>query len=113
MVHDGTYSIDFAVRTFGNPKHDEQNGTRSNNLPSDTGTVIVAEIRDFERKHDYKFLGAGISRYLVDLCPNLPACLWTELDVVPLVFETDMSKLHGSLKTVDEAADAMARRCVG
>ncbi len=75
---------------------------------------IIAELRGFAHKHDYKFLGAGLNKFVVDTCPNLPSLLWNELDIIPFVFEAEsIPSDEAPDKTVDEVADFMARLCVG
>jgi hypothetical protein len=73
----------------------------------------MTELREFEQKHGYKLVGAGLSTSLVDLCPNLPPLLWGELDIVPFVFGCANPWTDYLSITIDEEADAMARRCVG
>jgi hypothetical protein len=75
---------------------------------------VISELRDFEQKHDYKFLGAGLNKFLVDTCPALPSLLWAELDIVPFVFSGESLRADGPrTKTIDEIADGMARQCIG
>jgi len=75
---------------------------------------MVKNIRGYEKEHLYKFVGAGISKNLVELSPQLPARLWADLDIVPLVFEMGMeyrAVLMNHL-SIDEEADSMARKCL-
>jgi hypothetical protein len=103
-VHDGTYSIDFTIKTVERPLK-EQGGDTS--FREKLEEKIMAELRGFEHTHGYKFLGAGLSSFLAEMCPDLPSLFWSDLDIVPFVFS------NGLDKTVDEIADLMARCCIG
>ncbi|KAF2176263.1 glycosyltransferase family 4 protein [Zopfia rhizophila CBS 207.26] len=135
--HDGTYSIDFAVTTLGG-----RNGTSGTNsgqetpgasgtqTPSGTRTplppeeragalaeYLVDKIRQYQKEHLYKFVGAGLTKKAVQMSPQLPSKLWWELDIVPLVFEIGLEypytlKIRHSSILVDEEADSMARKCL-
>jgi hypothetical protein len=78
---------------------------------------LVEKARNYQKEHLYKFVGAGLSRQAVQMSPKLPAKLWLELDIVPLVFETGLEypypqkNPHSSI-SVDEEADSMARKCL-
>ncbi|KAK7539020.1 trehalose phosphorylase [Phyllosticta citricarpa] len=74
---------------------------------------VISKISEYQQEHLYKFAGAGITKALVDLSPQLPSRLWWELDIVPLVFEHGLENLGGAPKaavTIDEEADSMARK---
>jgi hypothetical protein len=79
---------------------------------------IITSISKYSHSHFYKFAGAGISKPLATLAPQLCARLWAELDIVPLVFERSFEDpLKQSPATqpplsVDEEADSMARKCL-
>ena len=78
---------------------------------------LVEKIRHYQEEHLYKFVGAGLTRHAVQMSPKLPAKLWQELDIVPLVFEIGLEnpysqKNHHSSISVDEEADSMARKCL-
>ncbi|KAK5119254.1 hypothetical protein LTR85_007868 [Meristemomyces frigidus] len=68
---------------------------------------IMKTTREYARKNDCKFVGAGISSKLLELSPQLPARLWAESDIVPI-------SLHEKrdFDDVDEIADSMARKCI-
>ena len=76
---------------------------------------LVDSIRNYTHDHFYKFAGAGITKALADMSPNLCPRLWAELDIVPLVFERGIEDplepqpLHGPL-SVDEEADRLDGR---
>ncbi|KAB2576921.1 Trehalose phosphorylase [Lasiodiplodia hormozganensis] len=125
--HDGTYSIDFAVMVLGG-----DSGTPSNDnspyasraptpalpLADEDREKVLADffltrILEYQKDHHYKFVGAGITKNLVRLSPQLPSRLWWELDIVPLVFEHGLEAPNGGpvdAVTIDEEADSMARK---
>lgn len=127
--HDGTYNIDFAVHTLGGNSDQaaggSEDGSCPTNLPSDKdgqeaaiSEYLICAIRTHEQSNHYKFLGAGLSQEVVELSPQTPARLWSELDIVPVVIpERDGGSLRSS-KTVDdvlgvdELADSMSRKCL-
>lgn len=104
-AHDGTYSTDFAVHTI----------TKINDLSASISDYIVPRVREYQKEHNYKFLGAGISRETLTLSPGLSSRLWREIDVVPIVTNRDIDAPEGAdvgEVEVDEMADSMARKCV-
>jgi alpha,alpha-trehalose phosphorylase (configuration-retaining) len=77
---------------------------------------LVRSIQQYEEDHQCKILGAGFSKHVIDLSPNLPSRLWAELDILPFSFDRGLKstlakKLQTGL-TVDEEADSMARKCL-
>lgn len=138
--HDGTYSIDFAVQTLGgNGASVPASGIGTPGLsgaqtptgiasgthtplpleerPAVLADYFVDKIRNYQQEHRYKFVGAGLTRKVVQMSPQLPARLWWELDIVPLVFDKPLEDplaqtgRHG-IMFVDEEADSMARKCL-
>ncbi|KAI5206033.1 trehalose synthase [Aureobasidium subglaciale] len=104
-AHDGTYSMDFAVQCI------ETQGSVAKTLSD----YVIMKVREYQNDHDYKSLGAGISKTARNLSPDLPARMWAELDIPTLEFErnvveSDRNKII--VVDVDEEADAMARKCV-
>lgn len=116
--HDGTYSIDFAVTTL--QKQNWANGTENSAAQGRSVAIadfLIKQIRGYMEKHLYKFVGAGLTKLVVELSPELPSRLWLELDIVPFVLEASPSqyrlrKAHAQSTTVDEEADSMARKCL-
>ncbi|KAF2787856.1 glycosyltransferase family 4 protein [Melanomma pulvis-pyrius CBS 109.77] len=116
--HDGTYSIDFAVTTL--EKQNWANGTENSAAQGRSVAIadfLIKQIRGYMERHLYKFVGAGLTKSVVELSPELPSRLWLELDIVPLVLEASPSqyrlrKAHAQSTTVDEEADSMARKCL-
>ncbi len=127
--HDGTYSIDFAVHVVGG-KDSASNGDRTlleNGIgespglplrPADRADALaehfISSIREYQQEHLYKFAGAGITKGLAEMCPQLPSLLWGDLDIVPMVFGQGLDLPDGPAGaiTIDEEADDMARKCL-
>lgn len=140
-VHDGTYSIDYSVITLNPPRIESgistpiMSGTTtpidtgtatpiaSEHLPSAISNLILQKIKEYQAQHLFKFIGAGLTQQLVALSSGLPAKLWSEVDIVPLVMRPTQT-ITGSLQVngvmahrhrrwlVDEEADSMARKAV-
>lgn len=110
-AHDGTYSIDFAVHVIGDLDND---GNAIENMPHELANHIISSIFDYQHDHLYKFVGAGVAKALVNMIPELPSRLWSELDIVPIVFEHGLKTLGGPIDviSVDEESDKMARKCL-
>jgi hypothetical protein len=110
-IHDGTYSIDFAIHRIS--LEDE---------PDDQGIWIVNHVipllSDYRQKHVCKLLGVGITTDLHKKSPSLCSRLWAELDVIPIIVQSNELPLLWTIKTekweanVDELADSAARKCV-
>ena len=77
---------------------------------------LIREVRNYEHRNMYKYVGAGLSQEIYRLSPQIPARLWAELDIVPLVLkEEEGGSLVAGKNTevalgVDEQADSMARK---
>jgi alpha,alpha-trehalose phosphorylase (configuration-retaining) len=129
--HDGTYTIDFAVHKLRVRNKDvsgsqgNEDKSRNTCLPTDQegqatemGEFLVQSIQKYEQDNHYKFLGAGISQEVVKLSPQAPARIWAALDIVPIVIRNeeggsmDSGNKVDAVKTVDELADSMARKCL-
>lgn len=125
--HDGTYNIDFAVHTLGADGTQATDGNdHGAEMPKDgegqghaVADYLVEAIKDYESKMSYKFVGAGLSKELVHMSPEIPSRLWIELDIVPIVVKeaeggslASVKKSQGVLG-VDEMAESMARKCLG
>lgn len=126
--HDGTYSIDFEVETLDTKDHNQppsqgdvigsESGTGMPAInPEDMAALLadefVKKIRKYEREHFYKFVGVGITKPLAYLSPQLGPRLWSELDIVPMVFDQALEYPQGKKEqqfTVDEEADSMVRK---
>ena len=124
--HDGTYSMDFAVHTLDaiirNHSPTEMNKSKDGiatptTYPEEVASVLVhvfhKKIREYAEKHLYKFVGAGITKSLADMAPELATRMWLGLDIVPMVFEQYLEHPRDKKEqhiTVDEEADSMARK---
>lgn len=133
MIHDGTYSIDFATTSIGATSSNNSDSSASNS-ETNSGTVtpataedradyfaedIISKIKRYRDDHLYKFVGAGLTTKTVHICPQLPSRLWLELDIVPLVLEPSSGR-HNTANPdaptyvlVDEEADAVVRKALG
>lgn len=108
-IHDGTYSIDFAVhRITLDDKPDNGNDFVSDHL--------ISELSAYRKEHLCKILGAGVTLDLFKRSPTLCSRLWAELDIVPFVLESNpLLPIKQSQKrqiAVDEIADSAARKCL-
>ncbi|KAF2263943.1 glycosyltransferase family 4 protein [Lojkania enalia] len=135
--HDGTYSVDFAAYSLtrgssgtSTPRsgyNTPRSGYSTPRLPAtlpeyeDRPTAfanwLIERISTYQSEHLYKFIGAGLTKKVVELSPQLPSRLWLELDIVPVVLKESNGKPHADKNrsvalTVDESADKMARKCV-
>ena len=87
-------------------------------MPAYLANFLIEKLRDYEKEHLYKYVGAGINRRAHEISPQLASLLWQELDIVPLVLENDPKpvQLHdnrdGQDILVDEEADSMARKAL-
>ncbi|KEF56775.1 uncharacterized protein A1O9_06965 [Exophiala aquamarina CBS 119918] len=108
-VHDGTYSVDFAIHRIS---LDEE--------PDDEGNWIVNHLipllSDYRQEHVCKILGVGVAADLHEKSPNLCSRLWAELDIVPMVVTSNAILPSRTEKNrvleVDELADSAARKCL-
>jgi hypothetical protein len=90
----------------------------SKELPGYLANFFLTRLKEYQRDHHYKYIGAGINQRTVQYCPQLPSLLWQELDIVPLVledkphpdaFRAKRGRIH---IYVDEEADSMARKAL-
>lgn len=80
-IHDGTYSIDFLIhRVCPGPGPSED-------LASAIQQSALSSITHFSEEHNGKFIGAGITTSVVELCPDIASFLWRELDIIVMVFD--------------------------
>ncbi|KAK4888521.1 hypothetical protein LTR27_012582 [Elasticomyces elasticus] len=115
VCHDGTDWSDFAVHELC---------IRSTESPHDAGSAaqpvtdhIINAIREYERRHKAKIVGAGISSNLAGKSPGLSERLWAELDILPIVLPEHDIGLQADESSdatieVDEMANVMAKRCI-
>lgn len=111
-IHDGTYSVDFAIHRISLEDKPE-NGNGADWVTDH----IIAELHKYRKDHLCKLLGAGITPGLHHKAPNLCSRLWAELDIVPIVLESTplipskQGRNQGRVN-VDELADSFARKCL-
>ncbi|KIX07780.1 uncharacterized protein Z518_02434 [Rhinocladiella mackenziei CBS 650.93] len=114
-VHDGTYSVDFAVHRIS--LDDDQEKDENSDWIADH---LITQLSVYRKEHVCKILGAGILLDLHKKSPSLCSRLWLELDMVPIVVESNpvlqvqrISKnVPKLLNNVDEIADSAARKCL-
>jgi len=109
-IHDGTYSMDFAVHRISLP-----DGADEDERAACIENHVLSELSEYRTQHLCKLLGVGVSVELDQAGPRLCSRLWSELDIVPVVFESTplMFKDKGrNLADVDELADTLARKCI-
>jgi len=111
-IHDGTYSVDFAIHRISlEDKPENEDG-------ADWAVDhIITELKQYRKDHLCKLLGAGITPELHHKAPNLCSRLWAELDIVPIVLPSaellpgKRVRNQGRIN-VDELADSNARKCL-
>lgn len=133
VIHDGTYTIDFATTSIGGESsNSSETSAATSEANSGTATPatteeranffaedIISKIKHYRDEHYYKFVGAGLTTKAVQTCPQLPSRLWLELDIVPLVLEPSSGKHNTgtpdapNYMLVDEEADAVVRKALG
>ena len=133
VIHDGTYSIDFATISIG-AESDSSSEPSAATSAANSGTTtpataegranyfveeIISKIKHYGDEHFYKFVGAGLTTKTTKTCPRLPTRLWLELDIVPLVLEPSSGRQNTGIPDapkymiVDEEADAVVRKALG
>jgi hypothetical protein len=133
VIHDGTYSMDFATVSIGaESSSSSEPSAATSEANSGTTTPATAEeradyfveeiirrIKHYRDEHFYKFVGAGLTTKAAKTCPQLPTRLWLELDIVPLVLEPSSGSQNTGTPDapkymiVDEEADAVVRKALG
>lgn len=74
---------------------------------------IILDLKMYQKDHLSKVLGVGVTADLDRAAPQLCSRLWSELDIVPMVFEADtLTASQGRKAGVDEIADSVARKCI-
>ncbi|PWW74165.1 Glycosyltransferase Family 4 protein [Tuber magnatum] len=109
-IHDGVYSIDYCINQL--VVRDGEN------MRDIIKADAVKTIGDYSIQHQAKFVGAGVTLGLEEICPGISAYLWHKLDIVCVrlrVHTTAFGAFEdtGSIPIdVDEQADSAARKCV-
>ncbi|KAG0136205.1 putative trehalose synthase [Tuber indicum] len=110
IVHDGIYAIDYSISPITAIAGEEMRYLARTN--------VITKIEAYATKHHARFVGAGVTVGLEDVCPGICASLWRELDIVAmkLEVETTASSVFKNASTipinVGELADAAARKCL-
>ncbi len=109
-IHDGTYSVDFAIHRIS-MEDKPDNGTDW------VADHLITELHQYRKDHLCKLLGAGVTLDLHTKAPTLCSRLWAELDIVPIVLESTpllpLKQAHTTRRiNVDELADSAARKCL-
>lgn len=74
---------------------------------------IISSLAEYRKEHFCKLLGAGVTATLESAGPSLCSRLWSELDIVPVVFnDAAMLDQVSQAENVDELADSVARKCL-
>jgi hypothetical protein len=111
-MHDTTYLLDACERRIRLRSHDEDEPVTSKDPIAEHAIQLLAK---YETDNFFKFIGVGMPSTLDELSPTLCSRLWLELDVVPIVMQPEGESRHSNLwkvKSLDEQADSMARKCV-
>ncbi|KAG0136204.1 hypothetical protein HOY82DRAFT_625859 [Tuber indicum] len=109
IVHDGTHALDYCI--------DPLTVMEGGNMRQIVMRYTIAKIQVYAMKHHAKFVGAGITAGLEDVCPGICASLWKDLDIVAMKLEVQTTAHCASKNTrtipiqVGELADAAARKC--
>ncbi|RPB05302.1 UDP-Glycosyltransferase/glycogen phosphorylase [Choiromyces venosus 120613-1] len=109
-IHDGVYSIDYCIN--------ELTVRDGENMRELIRADIIKTIGDYSVAHQAKFVGAGITNGLEDICPGTCAYLWRKLDIVCMRLKVRTTAVGafdvaGTIPIdVDEQADSAARKCV-
>ncbi len=107
-LEDGVYNVDFRVDKLSFP---ESLSIEERRLSIEE--LILRNLQTYQKEHLSKILGVGVTIELDCAAPHLCSRLWSELDVVPMIFEgaTVIGTAEESTD-VDELADSVARKCL-
>ncbi|KAG0634907.1 hypothetical protein HOY80DRAFT_911508 [Tuber brumale] len=78
----------------------------------------IKTIGGYSVEHHAKFVGAGVTLGLEEICPGICAYLWRKLDIVCMTLKVQTTAFGAFENTgsipidVDEQADSAARKCV-
>ena len=116
-IRDVTYLLDFVQQEIKLKKNAS--------FCTEIGDFIVDQLQQFSERHMEKFIGLAMPERVADACPSLCSRLWAELDVLPLVLREE-SRREGDdkfafglpsgqawkIRSLDEQAESMGRKCV-
>ncbi|CAO2649353.1 Nn.00g067380.m01.CDS01 [Neocucurbitaria sp. VM-36] len=124
-LHDGTYCLDYDLINVPFDQDNSASSTSSESgsgvatpasledIPNDLAKAVLKKLSSFRTTRLSKTMGAGLTEQVAELCPQLAALLWSELDIVPFIFGPNpFSKRDQSSMSVDEEADYMSRKTV-
>jgi hypothetical protein len=125
-LNDGTYNIHCQTHpseSLGNSsnessRHGSGVSTPLSIMKSPEGLAngIIEYLSNYREKHLSKPMGASLTLQLANLCPHLAVRLWTELDIVPFVFQVDSKdpneEEEPNSMPLDQQAEWMARKTV-
>lgn len=110
-MRDCSYPLDFAQFEF--PSSSRQDSS------AEFTEFILAKARDYQEKHNQKFVGLAMPTELYERCPELCSRLWAELDIIPIVLHSSEEKVslglyeeNLSYRSLDEHAESIARKCI-
>jgi len=109
-IHDGVYSVYSCIH---------QVTPRPGLFIEDTIRADVNKtLRDYSVQHRAKFVGAGVTPGLENICPGICPSLWRDFDTIAMVLNVQTSAISELKDTrattvdVDEQADSAAQECV-
>jgi alpha,alpha-trehalose phosphorylase (configuration-retaining) len=85
-LHGGTNDFDVAVHRISVHKEQDQTTDGSTEWITDH---LIWELSEYRKNHSCKILAAGITAVLHEKAPTVCSRLWLELDVVPIVLNSD------------------------
>ncbi|KAF2028973.1 trehalose synthase (Ccg-9), partial [Setomelanomma holmii] len=118
-LHDGTYSMDYAVHQVYRPDtsgYEQHHGEGIEDF-------IASKVLKFKTEKYYKVAGCGITKLTAEICPKLATKLWLSQDIVTLVLDPfgkdadhDEQDYHGPTMgtewQVDEESDSVVRKAL-
>ena len=109
MIHDGTHTVNFTVHQIR--LHKDSDTEEQRQLIEDQ---VISGLTEYRRLNACKLLGAGVTVELDSAAPRLCSRLWSELDLVPIVFNTAVFIDQDTpTENVEELVDSAARKCFG
>jgi hypothetical protein len=97
VIHDGTYSTDSGAALLQVPEP-RSDASRSSLLEEH----IIGGLLKYREEQLLKLVGAGLTKDIVDLCPQLCSKLWHQLDIVPIVITPEMHSQDWLAEDEDE-----------
>ncbi|KAG0136195.1 putative trehalose synthase [Tuber indicum] len=109
IVHDGIHAIDSCNTLL--------TAMDAEDMRDFVREYVTNKIQAYATKHYAKFVGAGVTVGLEEVCPGICASLWREVDVVAMKLEVETTAPGASenIVTIDtdveKLADSAAREC--